>query len=267
VTIDGDHLMLASGSTVMELVDRDRVETTVAPPGTVDALAAVDAVFGGWALEAVVIDGVRTSATPIGASPPPTLTFASDADRFTGVVRGFDGCNTIAGEAIPMGSTITFRAMSRSEGACQGGPPASVAETMVAVLAGEASYVVVGDTLTITKDDRRLELRKVGDDVVVIDTVLDQGFRTDYSVAADDRTVTFTLACAYTARERFHHTEVDDGATGVMVRAIVELPSEEDLRIPCIEGLSSVFTLVLDEPLDGRTISQPSKPAPPPPGE
>ena len=250
----------------------EATQGTVAPGVTVPEvgdLGSVEALLGPrWELEVYEVGTFRTIVDTRPSQPRTSIRFSGDSDRFQGIVRGDDGCNTIGGDVDVLGSTITFRTMSWSDNACFGGPPDPGVVGLTSVLAGEATYETDGETATIRNGDRSIQLRSAGDPGDSGD-VLDQGTWTGYTVAPDDRTVTFTLLCSTTSLERFDHADVGEGGgTGVIsIKAVLAIPVDEVTAADaCDPGELRRFVVVLDEPLGGKLIiGPPTKPTPPPP--
>jgi heat shock protein HslJ len=127
-TLDGDSLRLESGTTVVELTDREVADPDRPLEGTV------------WRLDGLV-DGDVASSVPAGSEA--NLVFA-DGDVSFDVV----GCNqgrapvTVDDGTLDVGELVTTRM------ACTG-PAAELEGALVAVLDGEITFGVEADTLTL----------------------------------------------------------------------------------------------------------------------
>lgn len=126
-SLDGDTLTLEKEGVTITLLDE-----TVASPAKP---------FAGtrWLLTGL-IDGGTTSSVPAGSTA---------AIQLQGAVLAIDtGCNTGSGDVRASGGAMTFGVIALTKKACtpeNGG----VEGAMTAVLQGEASYAIDGDTLTI----------------------------------------------------------------------------------------------------------------------
>lgn len=242
-------------------------------PARLDGSAAIEALpTRQWELESIVVGSVRTSAAPRFGTPRAYLLFVVEPDDPTWAVYANDGCNGGGGRASVTDTTVSFGAMVWTEMACQGGVSFAAVQ---AVLSGDTTYETNGETLIVRKGDRTLALRNAGPAGASTSTSetsttepserLDQGWWTGYEVAADDRTVEFTLRCTYTSAERFDHADVTESAGTVAVKAVVATPAEVTADDTCTDDVQT-FTVVLDEPLAGRIIvGPPSRPGPLPP--
>lgn len=125
LTLTGD------GSTVVlgdkKVVDPDR--PVVGTEWAVTTLRTADAVVSSLALE--------TAA--------PTLTFRDD-----GTVTGTTGCNRFDGPADVGDGAVTFGPLATTTAACEDPDTAEIEQHILAVLAGEATYVVDGPTMILT---------------------------------------------------------------------------------------------------------------------
>lgn len=128
--LDGDHLVLGSSERGLDLT-RGRTLPLV---GTV------------WKAD-TVIDGTMAGAAPAGVHA--TLVFGPDEVKISGL------CNLDRAEYRTAGSTMTFRPGPLTRKACQE-DVMSLEQAILAVLDGEAAYVVDTGTLTLTKGDKGL---------------------------------------------------------------------------------------------------------------
>lgn len=138
--LHGPRLRLTVGTTVIELVDREAVDPDRPLEGTT------------WRLESIVRGDVVASL-PAGTGA--TVVF-EDASLLVAV----DDCNR-GSAAVEIGpSTIGVGLLRMSLMACEQ-HPAEVEAAVVGVLAGEVSYGIDADLLTLTRADASLVLRAV----------------------------------------------------------------------------------------------------------
>jgi heat shock protein HslJ len=136
-SLDGSTLMLANGDATLTLGDREVADPDRPLVGTrwlVDGLINADAV----------------SSMPAGVTA--ALTFADDR------VDVEAGCNTGSGPVTIGDSTIAFGPILTTRMAC-GEAAMSVEQAILGVLAGDVTYAVEADSLTLTNGASGLTLR------------------------------------------------------------------------------------------------------------
>jgi heat shock protein HslJ len=106
--------------------------------------SASTSVVGDWRLVSYGSPG-----SPMPSAPDVDTSIAFGAD---GKVNGNVGCNGFGGDYIVEGNTITFGQMVSTLMFCEG-PVGDQETTTLNVFAGSASFVLDGDTLTITSAD------------------------------------------------------------------------------------------------------------------
>ena len=127
---DGDTLVLTSGDTSVELLDRE-----VARPDQ-------PLVGRRWVVDTVLEGGPDGSASTI---PPGTEGWL----EFTGSeVQGFDTCNGFSGAVDIADETLTFGPLQHTDVGCDD-------LGLLQVLAGEVTYAIDADRLTLTNADGR----------------------------------------------------------------------------------------------------------------
>lgn len=131
-TLEGDELTLTSGDvtiTLSEVADAPLEGTT-------------------WTLESTVAnEAVASFATP--AAGAPTLTIAED-----GTAKVFTGCNNGSTTVEVTDTTLTFAPMALTRMMCE--DASEVEAAITTVLDGETTYVIDGNSLTITNGDTGL---------------------------------------------------------------------------------------------------------------
>jgi autotransporter-associated beta strand protein len=128
--LDGDHLVLGSSDRGLEL----KQERTLPLVGPV------------WKADTVIV-GTMAGSAPAGVHA--TLVFGPDQVTISGL------CNLDRVEYRAAGSTITFRPGQLAGKVCEENVML-LEQATLAVLDGEATYVIDTDTLTLTKGDRGL---------------------------------------------------------------------------------------------------------------
>ncbi|MCU1369026.1 MAG: lipoprotein [Ilumatobacteraceae bacterium] len=101
-----------------------------------------------WTLAGTVV-GDTVNPLPAGAEPP-TLAIDGDANA-----QVFAGCNRGSSTLTVAGTALTFSPMALTRMACPGAA-GELEHQVLAVLDGETTYTVDGDTLTITNGDQGL---------------------------------------------------------------------------------------------------------------
>jgi heat shock protein HslJ len=141
-TLDGAELRLESGTTVIELTDREVAD----PDRPLEATT--------WALDGIV-DGDAVSSVPAGGGA--TVVFADGQ-----VSVDVEGCNQGGGDATIGDGTIELGALRTTRIACPS-PAAEIETAVTAVLDGEITYAIEADVLTLTHPSGRgLTLRATG---------------------------------------------------------------------------------------------------------
>lgn len=125
--LDGDQLVVTSGTTELVLLDREVAEPDLPLEGT------------RWTVDTIYSGG--TAATAAGADGP-YLVFEA------GKVTGSTGCNTLEGPATVSGSTIRFGDLIMTRKACPG-ELAPIEQAIVAVLQGDLPFTIEADKLTL----------------------------------------------------------------------------------------------------------------------
>jgi heat shock protein HslJ len=133
-TVDGDALRIESGTTVIELTDREVADPDRPLEGT------------RWQLDGIV-DGDAVSSVPAGGGA--TLELADGRVSFQ-----IEGCNQGGGDVTITDTSIEVGLLETTLMGCA--PPASDVEAAVtSVLAGEVTYAVEAGTLTLTHPSGR----------------------------------------------------------------------------------------------------------------
>jgi heat shock protein HslJ len=133
-TLDGAELRLESGTTVIELTDRQVAD----PDRPLDATT--------WSLDGIV-DGDAISSVPAGGGA--TVVFADGQ-----VSVNVESCNQASGDATIGEGTIEVGALRTTRIGCA--PPAAEVEAAVtAVLDGDITYAIEADVLTLTHPSGR----------------------------------------------------------------------------------------------------------------
>ena len=141
-TLDGDALRLESGTTIIELTDREAAD----PDRPLETTQ--------WQLDGIV-DGDAVSSVPAGAGA--TLQFEDGQVRFA-----IEGCNQGGGDVTIADTTIEIGQMTTTLMGCAS-PAADVEAAVTSVLAGEITYAVEAGNLTLTHPSGRgLVLRAAG---------------------------------------------------------------------------------------------------------
>jgi heat shock protein HslJ len=137
VALDGNNLVLTSGSTEATFLDRE-----VAEPD--QPLAGIT-----WDLT-TIIEGDIASSVPTGASA--TLLFTKD-----GQVQIDFGCNSGGGKYVVNGDVIEFSQIVSTDMACLG-PKGDVEKAVTAVLnADKVTFSIDADTLTLKAGNNSLQ--------------------------------------------------------------------------------------------------------------
>ena len=133
----GDSLVLISGGTVMELLDKEVAEPDQPLVGT------------NWTLSSI-ISGDAVSSVPQGVTA--TIMFNDD-----GTVEIHPGCNSGSGSYSISESSIDFSDLAITDMACDG-PPMSVESAVLAVLSADLiTYSIDSGTLTIMAGENGLQ--------------------------------------------------------------------------------------------------------------
>jgi heat shock protein HslJ len=130
VVVGADPLTLTAGEVVLALADRE------------DAAPDAPLVGTTWRLDSLVT-GDSVSSVPAGVSA--TLVMEED-----GQVRLDTGCNTGGGRVEARGETLRWGPLMTTRKACLGAE-GDVERHVVSVLAGDTTYEIVEDSLTITR--------------------------------------------------------------------------------------------------------------------
>lgn len=140
-SLDGDELVLTSGTITITLLDKAAAQPDQPLVGTT------------WKLESTT-DGDTVGSVPTDVETP-TLAIddAGKASVFTGCNRGGGGV-TVSDD----GRTATFEPLALTRMACPGGG-SEVEAAVMAVLDGEVQVVIDGDSLTLTKGAKALGYR------------------------------------------------------------------------------------------------------------
>jgi heat shock protein HslJ len=139
VRLNGDELILESGSIVVRLLDRRVVEPDVALSGHA------------WTVVSIV-DGDAVSSVPAGATA--TLTFNGD-----GTLDVNDGCNQGSARWIAAAGGIEVSDLVLTKKACDG-PGGQLESAVVSVLrAGTIAAAIDADVLTLKAGGKGLQLR------------------------------------------------------------------------------------------------------------
>jgi heat shock protein HslJ len=137
VVIDGDKVVITSGSTVIELLDREVAQPDVQLTTQI------------WNLSSI-ISGDAVSSVPMGVAA--TILFNDD-----GTVSFNSGCNSGGGGYAVDGQTISFTNLVMTEMACPG-PRSDVEAAFLAVLSADAvDFVIDADQLTLLAGDNGLQ--------------------------------------------------------------------------------------------------------------
>jgi heat shock protein HslJ len=128
MTLDGHDLTLTAGERAIVLLDREIAQPNAALEGPT------------WIVDTLLTAEVASSM-PAGANA--TMVFDS------ATVSIDTGCNTGTGSYTRSGDRITFGPISLTRKACAEPGLMEVEQTMVAALAGEATYDIEADRLTI----------------------------------------------------------------------------------------------------------------------
>lgn len=133
VTIGESPLTLTAGDVVLELADRE----TVSPDAPLTGVR--------WVLDSLVSGG-SVSSVPQGVTAG--LVIAED-----GSVRLGTGCNRATGTVEINRDVITWRALAVTKKACADPAANSVERQVLGVLAGDTTYRIDEQSLTITNRD------------------------------------------------------------------------------------------------------------------
>jgi len=129
LSLDGNDLVLTSGTTVITLLDREVAQPDQPLVGPL------------WTLDSI-ITGDAVSSVPVGASG--TIQFGAD-----GRVQIFDGCNSGGGSYAVDGDVIQFDQIALSAMACDG-TAAELEQAFVQVFdATSMTFVIDADSLTL----------------------------------------------------------------------------------------------------------------------
>jgi heat shock protein HslJ len=129
ITLNGDSLVLISGGTAMELLDREVAEPDQPLVGT------------NWTLSSL-ISGDAVSSVPAGVTA--TIKFSQD-----GTVEIHPGCNTGSGTYSISEDSIQFNDLATTDMACDG-PPMSVESAVLEILsANSITYTIDSGNLTL----------------------------------------------------------------------------------------------------------------------
>lgn len=132
VTLVADPLSLTSGSTVLELADREDVSPDLPLAGTA------------WVLDSL-IESEAVSSVPMGVEA--SLTIGAD-----GAVSVRTGCNNGSGRVEIGDGTLTWGPLATTRRACTDDGAAEVERHLLGVLAGATAYEITERSLTITHD-------------------------------------------------------------------------------------------------------------------
>lgn len=144
VAIDGDHLTVTSGGTVIELIDQQTAEPDQPLTGTL------------WTLDSLgqssdVGDDGMVSSIPAGVSS--TLTIDEG-----GRVSLNPGCNTGGGQVEVGDTTLVFGPIALTRKACPS-ESMDIENAVMKVIDGEVSYRLDGNSLVLTKGLQSLTYR------------------------------------------------------------------------------------------------------------
>lgn len=142
VMLDGDHLTLTSGGTIVELQDERTSDPDRPLVGTT------------WTLETLE-DGSDADSASVGADTgvSSTLRFGTD-----GELAASPGCNRGSARYRFEADTIALDPIVLTRMACDG-PAMNVESDVVQILDGVVSYEIVGSRLRLTRDRRTLVYR------------------------------------------------------------------------------------------------------------
>ena len=135
IAVEGRTLTLASGTTIIELLDREVADADLSLVGP------------WWELHTIVEGGESRSAFGGPMTDPPSFTILSLPDGQL-VLNGSDGCQVLRVSLAVDGATLRSSEPTAAERDCVSGREAAVA--FDAILGGESSYVIDGSRLTIT---------------------------------------------------------------------------------------------------------------------
>ena len=137
-TLEGDELVLRTGTTELRLVDREVADPDRPLAGT------------RWVVDSL-IDGETVSSVPAGHEAH--LVF--DGDRF----EGWTGCDQVSGTAVQIPGGLRFGDVTRPGARCDG-TAAALESAVLAVLDGDVTARIEADLLTLTHPSGRgLQLR------------------------------------------------------------------------------------------------------------
>ncbi|ADB35048.1 protein of unknown function DUF306 Meta and HslJ [Kribbella flavida DSM 17836] len=129
-TTEADKLTITSGSTVLQLQDRETATPDVALDGT------------RWTLDTVITG--ELASTPGAANAHLTIS----GERVTGAT----GCNELQGIVARSGDKLTFGELGTTRRACDG-DAAALEKTMLSTLNSEVSYSIEANRLRLRKAD------------------------------------------------------------------------------------------------------------------
>jgi len=137
ITLNGDSLVMISGGTAMDMLDRE-----VAEPD--QPLVGIT-----WGLVSI-ITGDAVSSVPVGVVS--TILFKPD-----GTVDIQPGCNSGGGSYVVDGDTITFSELVTTDMACPGARMDVEAAVLAVLNAGTVTYSIDSNSLTLMAGENGLQ--------------------------------------------------------------------------------------------------------------